>query len=145
MKLRHVSAREELASLLLPGRIAWVINRASMTQEEFGRTLGVDRPRVNAWVKGRSGVSPEYAQKIAEFTSRMCQEEIPAELFLSARRSPLEEAAVAVQAAAEELTRIAVRVLPLLEQQEAVVHELRSLVAELRERGSAREEGGGSR
>jgi len=134
-----VSAREELASLLLPQRIAHVISRAGLSQEDFGKAIGADRPRVNAWVRGRSGVSQEYAEKIAAYASSLYRENVPADLFVTDRRTPLEVAAAqlaqtarSIEEALIALTQIAAEVVPLLERQESLVREMQSFVAELR-------------
>jgi transcriptional regulator with XRE-family HTH domain len=134
-----VSAREELASLLLPRRIKAVRARAELTQEAFAAAIGTDRPRVNTWERGRGGISDDYAEKIAAFASKIYKEEIPSALFVSPHRIPLEEeaaqlvqAAAALERAGDRLAEIAERTVPLLERQEAVVAEMLDVLSELR-------------
>jgi len=139
-----VSAREELASLLLPQRITHVISRAGLSQEDFGKAIGADRPRVNAWVRGRSGISQEYAEKISAYASTLYQEDLPWTLFVSDRRTPLEEAAAQLaetgrilEEAGQSVIGLLGELMPLLRQQAELVAQMRTLVAELQRREAA--------
>jgi transcriptional regulator with XRE-family HTH domain len=140
-----VMAREELVSLLLHKRIAAVINRAGLTQEAFGLEIGVDRPAVNAWVKGRRGVSQDYAQKIAAFASRVYGEDLPAELFVSDRQTPLEEASAQLAQTGQDLTEATRALVSLLEEQRLLVQRMQRIAVALERKEAASEGGGGGR
>ncbi len=132
-----MSAREELASLLLPQRIAHVITQAGLSQEDFGKAIGADRPRVNAWVRGRSGISPEYAQKIAAYASELYGEEIPADLFITDRRTPLEEAATQLAQTARDLSLATRALVDLLAEQRELVQRMQRVSLALEQRKAA--------
>ena len=101
-----MTAREELASLLLHQRIRALIKRAGLTQEEFGLELGADRPRVNGWARGRGGISPEYGEKIAAFASELYGETLPASLFTSEPKPSNLHLAEEVAAARAQITEL---------------------------------------
>jgi transcriptional regulator with XRE-family HTH domain len=137
-----VTAREELASLPRHKRIAAVISRAGLTQEAFGLQIGVDRPAVNAWVKGRRGVSQEYADKIAAFASSLYGEDIPADLFLSDRQTPLEEAASQLAQTGQVLSEATRALVALLDEQRLLVQRMQRIASVLEQREAASGGGG---
>ena len=123
-----MTCREELASLPVSERIAVIIEKSELDQEEFALRLETRRETVNRWVRGHDKPGMPYRRKLAKLATEICGEPISADFF---RERP------AARSADEVLTQIlqsnqvsaeATRTLVgLLAEQRAVVATLTNL------------------
>ena len=119
VSVRHVTAREELASLPLHDRIAAVVDASGLSQDQFAERVGTTYETLSRWVNRRARPNRHFRQKLAEEASRVYDEPIPADLFRDRinQTVTIEEALMQLAEATTELIR-------LLGEQRQVVAQL---------------------
>lgn len=122
-----------------------MIDESGLDQESFAAQIGAARETVSRWLNGKAKPDQDSRRKLAEEAARLFGGPVTPGLFReSVSQPPVEEVAAQLlqtgrilESSLAALIEVAGHVVPLLERQEALVLEMRELVAELKRLGAA--------
>ena len=143
-KLRHVTGREELASLPLHDRIALVIEVSGLGQEGFAKEIGATRETVSRWTNGHVGPGKDYRPKIAELATLYFKRPVsPDEFRVRPVKRSADEVTTQLLQTGQLLADATHALISLLAEQRAVVMTLSRLVSTLEQIEGAPEDHAG--